>query len=130
MLNRIFLYLYTWHYERNIYNPKVDATGIASWVLGFSVGVWLAVIDLACSLIFKYNFKSNLSILGISSLSLISSGLFHNYYLDKNRAINLYVKYKSSSNFKSPLKGIFIAIVFMMIPIILLVFFLIFYDKR
>jgi general stress protein CsbA len=128
-INKIFIYTYTWHYERNNYNPRIDPTGIASWILGLCVGLWLVSINCACSFIFYYDFNSLFFIIGIGSLSLIAAGLFHTYYLKNNKGIKLYTEYKSSLAEKSPINGILIVILFMMMPLILLGLFVILFKS-
>jgi general stress protein CsbA len=128
LINKIFVYTYTWHYEKNNKNPDIDPTRIASWILGLSIGLWLISINCASSFIFKYDFKSMYFIIGIPSLSLIAGGLFNTYYIAKNRGLDLYIEYKSSSNVKSPIKGIVLVILFMLFPLILLALFIVLFD--
>lgn len=128
LINRIFVYTYTWQYERNYNNPNIDPTRIASWVLGLWVGLLLVSIDCVFSFIFKYDFKSILFVIGIGAVSLITAGLFNRYYIEKNRAINLYEQYKSSFDLKSPINGILIVIFFMLSPLILLVLFILIFN--
>lgn len=127
LIDKIFVYMYTWHYERNNNNPNIDPTGIASWTLGVGVGLWLVCIYGAGSIIFNYDSISKYAILTIAVLALIAGGLFHNYYLNDNRALKLYNEYKDSLNVKSPIDGILRATLFMLVPLALLgVFMLLF----
>ena len=128
LVDRFFIYLYTWHYEKNNNNPKIDSVGIASWVLGCCIMLWLIVLTLIGFFWFNYHPKTIFYILLIACISLIISGLLHTYYIEKNRAITLYISYKSSSNAKSPIKGVLIVIGFMIIPLIVLALFLILFD--
>ena len=126
IIDTIFVYMYTWHYQRKSLdlsmesNLSMDPTEIASWSLGMGVGVWLILVNLICSVIFKYYFLSVYCVVIISILSLVSGNLFNNYYLNKNRAINLYNKYQSSPDRRSPGKGILIAILILLIPAFLI----------
>jgi hypothetical protein len=81
-INKIFGYVYTWHYERNNNNSKIDQTGIASLSLGIAVDLWIICIYGAGSIIFKYNAMSKYAILTIAALALIAGGLFHNWSFD------------------------------------------------
>ena len=110
LINRIFIYAYAWHYERRNLTLNTDPTGIASWLLGLWVGSCLTAIWCASSVIIKYDVKSIYFIVCIACFSLIAAGLFNSYYINKNRAINLYSQYKSSRYLKTPIKRIIIVI--------------------
>jgi len=128
MINNIFVYAYTWHYERNNNDPRIDPTGIASGILGLCVCCWFIAINVAFSFLFNYDSKSYKLISITAAVSLIASGLFNSYYLDNNRAMNLYTEYKSSPSVKRPFKGILYVIFFTMIPFILLIIFMFIFN--
>jgi hypothetical protein len=123
------VYVYAWHYERRKTNPNIDPIGNASYALGILIASCLISVNIAGHLIFKYSLHPIYIHLGIGALSLIAAGLFNGYYIDNNRAIELYDQYLSSSNVKSPVKGILIAIFFMILPLILLGIFVLLFPS-
>jgi len=118
MLNKIFLYAYVWHYEKKFTHS--DPVLMASMIIGLLTALWLFAINCFFSILLHYNSKSIYLLLIITLSSFIVAGIVNNYFIEKNRAVDLYREYKSSSNALSPEKGILIVFCLMLVPLILL----------
>lgn len=121
-MDRIFFYLYNWYLKNAVTGIKRtsdDAIGLASWILGIGVGLWLFLADEISSFFLHYNLDNYHSMFLIS-LGLISGGLFHLRYLDNDRTIKIYDKYKSSLTAKNIRKGTIFSFFFIFPPLLIL----------
>jgi len=128
MIDKIFVYAYTGHYERNNNDPRIDPTGIASAILGVCIGCWIIAINGICSFLFKYDYASTKLVIAIIAVSLISGGLLNNYFLDDNRALNLYKQYKASASVKTAAQGMLRVLIFILAPFVVLIIFILIFN--
>src|SRR6185312_174613 len=121
-MNRIFFYIYNWYLKNAVTGIKRtsdDAIGLASWILGMGVGLWFFLTDEICSFFLHYHLD-NYHLMFLISLGLISGGLFHSRYLDKDRAVTIYDKYKSSLTANNIRKGTIFSFFFIFCPLLIL----------
>ena len=121
-MDRIFFYLYNWYLKNvvtGIKHTSDDVIGLASWILGVGVGLWFFLVDEICSFFLHYNLD-NYHLMFLISLGLISGGLFHSRYLDKDRTVKIYNKYKSTLTAKNIRKGKIFPFFFIFCPLLIL----------
>ncbi len=97
----------------------MDPIPQTSWVLGICIIFCIIFFDNVFSYFMKYDMDIYIHGIIAVSIGLIGAGLIHSYYLDTDRTATLYRKYKSSLPIKQIKQGTIFSFVFIFLPFLL-----------
>jgi hypothetical protein len=118
-MNKIFFFLYNFYYkDGNPYN-KMDPIRQTSWVFAICITCWAVFFDNIFSYFFKYHIDIYTHGIVDASIGLICGGVIYSYYLESDRSIMIYRKYKSSLAIKKIKEGTIFSFIFIFLPFLL-----------